>query len=137
MSKSSKQSHLNTAFEHFQFIHDNFNFLIGCISASGAKPGDVISCLLYHIPRSRAILLVRVQIIAHLKPLVSAFISTQFDVKPSKALAHLKPLRSAFISTQFDVKPSKASKVMLFLVFNPGFGPISWFGTLYILIFLD
>ena len=45
MSKSSKQSHSNAVFEHFKFIDDNFNFLIGYISESGAKPGDVISCL--------------------------------------------------------------------------------------------
>ena len=42
MGKSSKLSHLNTVFEHFKFIDDNFNFLIGCISESGAKPGDII-----------------------------------------------------------------------------------------------
>ena len=72
MSKSSKQLHLNTVFEHFKFIDDNFNFLIGCISESGAKPGDVISCL-YHIPRSRANLLVRVQIIARFEALGFSF----------------------------------------------------------------
>ena len=70
MSKSSKQSHLNTVFEHFEFIDDNlFYFLIGCsISESGAKSGDVISGL-NHNPRSHAISIMRVQIMARFEAL--------------------------------------------------------------------
>ena len=74
MSKSSEQPHLNTVFEHFEFIDDNlFYFLIGCsISESGAKPGDVISGL-YHNPRCRAISIVRVQIMARFEALGFSF----------------------------------------------------------------